>query len=54
MAGVLRDCRLLKELPGLDRSTMSALKERRYSSATWNDQPLEVDYTFDVWFDFHF
>jgi len=45
LEGVLRDCRVLKGIPELDRPVVSALEKRRYSPAQWNDRPIEIDYT---------
>ena len=46
--GAVRDCRVLKSLPFMDRAVIDALTHRRYSPALLHGQPIEVDYTFKI------
>jgi protein TonB len=46
--GVVRNCRVLKSLPFMDRAVITALEQRRYSPALLHGQPIEVDYTFKI------
>jgi len=46
--GTVRNCRVLKSLPFMDRAAIEALEKRRYTPATLRGQPIEVDYTFGL------
>ena len=46
--GVVRNCRVMKSLPFMDRAVIEALEHRRYSPALLRGQPIEVDYTFKI------
>jgi TonB family protein len=46
--GVVRDCRVIKSAPYMDRAVIDALEHRRYTPALLHGQPVEVDYTFRV------
>ncbi|HZR10270.1 MAG TPA: energy transducer TonB, partial [Myxococcales bacterium] len=46
--GVVRNCRVMKSLPFMDRAVIEALERRRYSPALLRGQPIEVDYTFKI------
>jgi protein TonB len=44
----VRNCRVMKSLPFMDRAVITALEQRRYSPALLHGQPIEVDYTFKI------
>jgi len=44
----VRNCRVLKSLPFMDRAVVEALEHRRYTPALLRGQPIEVDYTFKI------
>ena len=46
--GVVRNCRVMKSLPFMDRAVIEALEKRRYTPALLRGQPIEVDYTFKI------
>ena len=46
--GQVRNCRVMKSLPFMDRAVIDALEHRRYSPALLRGQPIEVDYTFKI------
>jgi protein TonB len=46
--GAVRDCRVLKSVPYMDRAVIEALERRRYTPARLHGQPVEVDYIFRV------
>jgi periplasmic protein TonB len=46
--GVVRDCRVIKSVPYMDRAVIDALECRRYTPALLHGQPVEVDYSFRV------
>jgi len=46
--GTVRNCRVLKSLPFMDRAVTDALEKRRYTAALLRGQAIEVDYTFSV------
>jgi protein TonB len=46
--GSVRNCRIIKSLPFMDRSVLDALQRRKYSPALLHGQPIEVDYTFKI------
>jgi protein TonB len=46
--GQVRNCRVVKSLPFMDRAVIDALEHRRYSPALLRGQPIEVDYTFKI------
>lgn len=46
--GVVRDCRVVRGLPFMDRSVVDALQRRRYEPALLGGRPVEVDYTFHL------
>jgi protein TonB len=46
--GSVRDCRVVRGLPFMDRAVLDALERRRYSPATLAGRPVEVDYTFRI------
>lgn len=46
--GRVYGCRVIKSLPYMDEAVVSVLEARRYSPATRNGVPLEVNYTFRI------
>lgn len=46
--GVVKDCRVLRGLPFMDRAVVEALERRRYKPALLFNRPVEVDYTFKI------
>lgn len=46
--GSVRDCRVTRGLPFMDRAVVEAVQRRRYSPALLAGQPVEVDYTFKI------
>jgi len=46
--GYVRNCRVIKGLPYMDRAAIEALEHRRYTPAALRGQAVEVDYTFRV------
>jgi protein TonB len=48
VAGQVRDCRVIKSLPFMDKAVIDALYRRKYSPAQLHGQPIEVDYTFKI------
>ena len=46
--GIVRNCRVLRSLPFMDRPVMEALGHRWYTPALLHGRPVEVDYTFNV------
>jgi len=46
--GVVRECRVIQNLPFMDRVVIEALERRRYKPALLQDRPIEVDYTFKI------
>ena len=46
--GIVRDCRVLKSLPYMDRAVIEALESRRYAPALLHGRPIDVDYTFKL------
>jgi protein TonB len=46
--GTVRDCRVAKSLPFMDREVIQALERRRYLPATLGGRPVAVDYTFKI------
>jgi len=46
--GRVYGCRVLKSLPHMDEAVVSVLEARRYTPATRNGVPLEVNYTFRI------
>ena len=46
--GIVRNCRVLKSLPYMDREVIEALENRRYTPALLHGHPISVDYTFRV------
>ena len=46
--GQVRNCRVIKSLPFMDKAVIEALEKRRYSPALLHGQPIEVDYTFKI------
>ena len=46
--GTVRNCRVLKSLPFMDRAVTDALEKRRYTPALLRGQVIEIDYTFSV------
>jgi protein TonB len=48
VAGAVRDCRVLRGLPFMDRAVVDALQSRRYRPVMFRGQPVEVDYTFNI------
>ncbi|HEY2031105.1 MAG TPA: TonB family protein [Myxococcales bacterium] len=44
--GAVRDCRIVRGLPFMDRAVVDALQHRRYEPARLGGRPVEVDYTF--------
>ena len=46
--GIVRNCRVLKSLPLMDRAVIDALENRRYTPALLRGRPIEVDYTFNL------
>jgi protein TonB len=48
MQGAVRDCRVIKSVPYMDRTVIDAVERRRYTPALLHGQPVEVDYIFRV------
>jgi TonB family protein len=46
--GDVHDCHVLQGLVYLDVPAIKALEARRYLPATWNDEPLDVEYLFKI------
>jgi protein TonB len=46
--GSVKDCRVLRGLPFLDRAVVDALERRRYRPVLIGGKPVEVDYTFHI------
>jgi protein TonB len=46
--GAVRDCRVVRGLPFMDREVVEALERRRYSPALLAGRPVEVEYLFRV------
>ncbi|GAC1347708.1 MAG: hypothetical protein NVSMB23_27410 [Myxococcales bacterium] len=46
--GVVKDCRVTRGLPFMDRAVVEALERRRYKPALLMGRPVEVDYTFKI------
>ena len=46
--GVVRECRVIQNLPFMDRVVIEALERRRYKPALLQGRPIEVDYTFKI------
>jgi protein TonB len=46
--GVVRECRVMKSLPFMDRAVTEALERRRYTPALLQGRPIEVAYTFSL------
>src|ERR1700682_820869 len=46
--GQVRNCRIMKSLPFMDRAVISSLERRKYSPALLHGQPIEVDYIFNI------
>jgi serine/threonine-protein kinase len=46
--GAVRNCRVIKGLPFMDRAVVHALERRKYQAYLSNNQPVEVDYTFKI------
>jgi periplasmic protein TonB len=46
--GSVRDCRVTRGLPFMDREVIQAVQRRRYSPALLAGHPVEVDYTFKI------
>lgn len=48
--GTVRDCRVLKGVPSLTEPTLEVLRAARYKPVTFKGEPIDVDYTFHVFF----
>jgi protein TonB len=46
--GAVRDCRVLRGLPFMDRAVVENLERRRYRPARLGGRPLDVAYTFTI------
>jgi protein TonB len=46
--GAVRDCRVLRGLPFMDRAAVEALQSWRYRPVFFHGQPVDVDYTFRI------
>ncbi len=46
--GTLRNCRIIKGLPYLDKSMLDALAKRRYSPVMYQGKPVPVEYVFNL------
>ena len=46
--GAVRDCRVLRGLPFMDRAAVEALQSWRYRPVLFHGQPVDVDYTFRI------
>jgi TonB family protein len=46
--GGVRDCKVLESPPLLGASALAALERRRYRPATFNAEPVDVDYKFQL------
>src|SRR5689334_4479551 len=47
--GDVRDCRVLKSLPFMDREVIEALENRRYTPALLHGRAIDVEYTFRIY-----
>jgi len=48
VTGEVRDCRVVKSLPYMDRAVIHALEARRYKPALLEGKAITVDYTFRI------
>ncbi|HZH04777.1 MAG TPA: energy transducer TonB, partial [Myxococcaceae bacterium] len=48
LEGTLRDCRVIKPLPHMERAVLDALASRRYTPVTFQGRPVAVDYVFNI------
>jgi TonB family protein len=48
--GTLRDCTVVRSLPGLDQMALDAFSTQRYTPVLFRGKPVELDYTFTVQF----
>jgi periplasmic protein TonB len=46
--GAVKDCRVVRGLPFMDRAVVEALERRRYHPALLYGKPVEVEYTFKI------
>jgi protein TonB len=46
--GEVETCKIIKGLPHMDVSVLSALETRRYSPVTWQGKPISVSYIFNI------
>jgi len=46
--GSLRNCRIIKGLPFLDKAALDVLGTRRYSPVTYQGKPVSVEYVFNL------
>jgi protein TonB len=46
--GAVHACRVIKNLPFMDRAVIDNLERRRYKPATLGGKPLDVQYTFTI------
>ena len=47
-AGAVKNCRLLKSLPHMEKSILDALHSRRYTPVLWGGKPVAVSYVFNI------
>jgi periplasmic protein TonB len=48
VGGAVKDCRVVRGLPFMDRAVVEALERRRYRPALLYGKPVEVEYTFKI------
>jgi protein TonB len=48
ITGAITNCRVIKELPHMKQAVLDALYSRRYTPVTFNGQPVNVDYVFNI------
>jgi len=46
--GTVRNCRIIKGLPFLDKATLDTLATRRYSPVIYQGKPVSVEYVFNL------
>jgi protein TonB len=48
LAGSLESCRVLKSVPHMEQAVLEALATHRYQPATFQGQPVTVDYVMNI------
>ena len=46
--GEVKNCRVLRSLPYMDKAVITALEKRHYKPSYFNGKPIEVEYTFNI------